>query len=145
MDESVLIVFGILGAVCITLVVSLVLILSFRKSSIIAVEQERTDRDLRKEEATTERERLRSEKTAMYVNRDIVSAQLEAGMLGQSKATTGEDESGLSAILKNALPLLMQNPELLTKVSGLLRPGAVSAKPGAGEAPSQGTFPPVQT
>jgi len=150
MDESVLIVLGIVGAVCITAVCCLIILLTFRKSSVVAVEQaktagalaveqEKTDRYLREEELKTERERIRADKTGMYVNRDIVSAQLEAGMLGNAQAkNTADDEGGLGGILKNVLPLLMQNPEILSKLTGFLRPGSTVAPASGGEVPPTG-------
>lgn len=155
MDESVLMVFGIAGAVCITSLCCLIILLSFRKSSIVAVEQaknagalaieqEKTDRYLKEEELKTERERIRADKTGMYVNRDIVSAQLEAGILGNASAkNTDDDEGGLGGILKNVLPLLMQNPEILSKLTGLLRPGSTAAPASGGEVPPVGEGFPV--
>lgn len=149
MGESVL-VFGIVGAVCVTALFCLIVLLSFRKSSVVAVEQaktagalaieqEKTDRYLKEEELKTERERIRADKTGMYVNRDIVSAQLEAGMLGNASA----DEGGLASILKNVLPLLMQNPEILSKLTGFLRPGSTAAPVSGGEVPAVGKGFPV--
>ena len=136
-------------AVCITAVCCLVVLLTFRKSSVVAVEQaktagalaieqEKSDRYLREEEMKTERERIRADKTGMYVNRDIVNAQLEAGVLGNAQADTSGDEGVLGGILKNVLPLLMQNPEMLSKLTGFLHPEPKATPAPGGEVPPTG-------
>jgi len=142
MDSDLIVTFGILGFVCITVLVGLLLVLLMWRSSRVAVEKEKTDRILQTEELKLERTRLTNEKSAIYANRDIVSAQLEAGILGNASGkNTDDDESGLGGILKNVLPLLMQNPEMLSKLTGFLRPGSTVAQAPGGEVPSSGTFP----
>jgi len=140
MDSELIVTFGTLGFVCITVLVGLLLVLLMWRSSRVAVEKEKTDRILQTEELKLERTRLTNEKSAIYANRDIVSAQLEAGILGNASGKNTDDD-GFGGILKNVLPLLMQNPEMLSKLTGFLRPGSTAAQAPGGEVPSSGTFP----
>lgn len=81
------------------------------------------------EELKTEKARLANDKAAIYANRDLTAAQIEAGVFGNARANTSEDEGGLGDIMKYALPFLAQM-------------GANKTPAGGGEAPQNGaTFP----
>lgn len=86
----------------------------------VQIEREKNERILAVEQMKLEKAQLSNEKSQMYVNRDIVQAQIEAGVLGK------EEDSGLSGIIQQILPVLAQNPELMGKLSALLGRGTPS-------------------
>lgn len=136
---------GTAVVVCATLItlVLLVLICNNRKElalkqaekdAEIQIEREKNERILEAERIKLESRQLANDKAQMYVNRDIVQAQIEAGVLGNQ-----EEDNGFAVILQQVLPLVAQNPELMEKLSGLLGRGSASG----GGAANPATFPAV--
>ncbi|HJJ48180.1 MAG TPA: hypothetical protein O0X39_04195 [Methanocorpusculum sp.] len=123
MGETVVILI-ITGLICAAVCVCFMGFFLIRKSSEVAqkkaelekdilIEREKNERILAVEELKNERSRLSNEKTAIYANRDMVAAQLEAGVLGQQQ----EEEGGIEGLIKNIAPLLLQNPDILKNLN----------------------------
>ena len=86
----------------------------------VLIEREKNERVLAVEQMKLEKAQLANEKANLYVNRDIAQAQIEAGVLGK------EEDTGLSGIFQQLLPVLAQNPELMGKLSAFLGRGTQS-------------------
>lgn len=115
MGEAVLLVLIIAGVISVTFCICFVAMLLIRKSTEIEKEREKSERIIHVEELKNERARLSNEKSAIYANRDMVNAQLEAGVLGNDKG----EEDGVSALISQVLPFVLQNPELSSKLQGI--------------------------
>ena len=86
---------------------------------ILKVEEQKTNRILKVEEQKTERARLSNEKTAIYARRDLVNAEIEAGLLSKREEEPAEEEGlDLGQIASMVLPLLQKNPEFLGSFLG---------------------------
>ena len=124
MDLSiVLLILG--GLLCVCLIVGFVVcfcvwIFSKREqNAALEAEKEKTNRILKVEEQKTERARLSNEKTAIYARRDLVNAEIEAGLLSKREEEPAEEEGlDLGQIASMVLPLLQKNPEFLGSFLG---------------------------
>lgn len=130
MGEAVLLALIIAGVVCFTICVCFIVYMTIRRSTDLEKERQKNERIIAVEELKNERARLSNEKSAIYANRDMINAQLEAGVLGSDK----EEEGGLSSIITQVLPLVMQNPELVGKLRGFLGNTTPSSPAVGGEA-----------
>ena len=142
MGEPILIL-GTVFCICATLVFLAVFVLvsnnrkeiamkRAEKEAEILIEREKNERILESERMKLEGRQLSNDKAQMYVNRDIVQAQIEAGILGNQ-----EEDNGIAGLIQQVMPLLAQNPELLGKLGGLLGRGTQTG----GDAGTPATFP----
>lgn len=131
MGEALLLVMVIAGVICLTVCVCFVAFLMVRRSTELEKERQKNERIITVEELKNERTRLSNEKSAIYANRDMITAQLEAGVLGGNDK---EDDGGINSLLTQVLPLIMQNPELMNKIRGFFGNDTTSSASVGGEA-----------
>lgn len=145
MGEPILIL-GTVFCICATLVFLAVFVLvsnnrkeiamkRAEKEAEILIEREKNERILESERMKLEGRQLSNDKAQMYVNRDIVQAQIEAGVLGN------QEDDGFVGLLQQLAPLVAQNPELMSKLGSFLGRGTQTG----GDAGTPATFPAAST